>query len=111
VKEGSVILASFPQADRKIKLRPAVILKIIPPFDDYLVCAISSQIHNYVEGLDILIDESHVDFNYWGLPNAGIVRSGMITMISTEIIKGRIGELSKETYLQVVDQLIKFLRN
>ncbi len=45
MKEGDVILAPVPQADRAIKNRPAIILREIPPYKDYLICGVSTQLH------------------------------------------------------------------
>ncbi len=42
--EGSICLISIPQADGKQKIRPVLLLKQFPPFNDYLVCGISTQI-------------------------------------------------------------------
>lgn len=48
MKEGDVILASITQADGKIKNRPVVILRIMPKYNDYLVCGISTQLNQYI---------------------------------------------------------------
>ena len=42
MKEGDVILTPVPQADGTIKTRPAVILREMPPYKDFLV---STQLH------------------------------------------------------------------
>jgi mRNA interferase MazF len=53
--EGDIALASLPQSDGFIKPRPAVLLRQMPPFGDWLVCGISTQLHQRVVGLDELI--------------------------------------------------------
>lgn len=110
MKVGSIVKASFTQSDGKIKSRPAVLLKIIPPFDDFLICAISSQTRHYVQGLDIMIDSNHKDFSQSGLKLPGIIRSAMTITVPSEIIEGAIGELSHDTYSQLMSQLIDFLK-
>jgi hypothetical protein len=40
--EGDIALASLPQADGHIKNRPVLLLRRLPPFDDFLVCGIST---------------------------------------------------------------------
>ena len=45
MKEGDVILTPMPQADGKVKNRPALYLREMPPFRDALVCGISTQTH------------------------------------------------------------------
>lgn len=44
MKEGHVVLTPLPQADGQIKSRPALLLRQLPPFGDFLVCGISTQI-------------------------------------------------------------------
>ena len=43
MKEGDVLLTELPQADGARKLRPVLFLRRMPPFQDFLVCGISSQ--------------------------------------------------------------------
>ena len=47
IDEGQIVLFNFPQTDQKIgKLRPALVLRRLPGrFDDWLICMISSQLH------------------------------------------------------------------
>lgn len=45
MKEGEVILTPVPQADGKVKNRPALILREMPRYKDFLVCGISTQTH------------------------------------------------------------------
>ncbi len=52
IKEGSVVLSPFTQADGRIKNRPALVLRVMPPFGDFLVCGISRQLRHCVEGFD-----------------------------------------------------------
>lgn len=62
MKEGDVVLVPLPQADGRIKSRPAIVLRTMPPFADLLVCGISTQLHQEVAGFDDLLDPSHVDY-------------------------------------------------
>jgi len=45
----------LPQADGKIKIRPALILRIMPNYNDLLVCGISKQLHQCVKEFDEII--------------------------------------------------------
>ena len=62
MKSGSVALARVQQADGQFKPRPVVILNRMPPFGDYLVCALSSRLHHEVPGFDEVIDEQDSDY-------------------------------------------------
>ncbi len=50
--EGDITLAPLPQADGQIKNRPIVLLRRLPPFGDFLVCGVSTQLHQRVAGFD-----------------------------------------------------------
>lgn len=50
MKEGNVVLTPVPQADGNIKNRPAILLREFPPYKDFLVCGVSTQLHQAVKG-------------------------------------------------------------
>ena len=58
IATGDIVLFRFPQTDLRIgKLRPALLLKELPgELDDWLVCMISSQMHQEIPGLEPVID-------------------------------------------------------
>jgi hypothetical protein len=62
MKEGDVLLAALRQADGQVKDRPVLFLKRMPPFQDLLVCGVSTQIPHQVEGFDELIRPDDADF-------------------------------------------------
>ena len=68
-RAGQVVLFNFPQTDLLLgKLRPALLIGKLPGrFDDWLICMISSQIGQCVEGFDEVIRESDDDFARSGL--------------------------------------------
>jgi len=52
MKEGDVVLTPIPQANGIVKNRPAIILREMPPYRDFLVCGISTQLDKQVKGFD-----------------------------------------------------------
>jgi mRNA interferase MazF len=64
---GNTILARLQQSDGQIKSRPALVLTRMPPYNDLLICGISSQIKQKVEGFDEVILVSDADFPQSGL--------------------------------------------
>ena len=52
MKRGDIVLTPLPQADGQVKPRPAVVLDLLPPFNDALACGISTQIRHAVSGFD-----------------------------------------------------------
>jgi mRNA interferase MazF len=108
MEEGQIILLQFPQ-DKEAKLRPALILREFPKYGDVLVCGITSRLHQYVEGLDIVLDNNHSDYALSGLKRPGVCRLNMLTMLSKEYISGSIGAISKNTHSKLLRNLANYL--
>lgn len=68
-KAGQVVVFRFPQTDlEEGKLRPALLLGKLPgEYDDWLICMISSQTHQYITGFDENVNDSDEDFEQSGL--------------------------------------------
>jgi len=81
MKESDVVLAPLPQADGQLKTRPVVVLRQMRPFGDWLVCGVSTQIHQQVAGLDETIEPSNADFASSGLKAASLIRLGFVTVL------------------------------
>lgn len=94
MKSGDIVLTLLHQADGRAKLRPTLVLCLLPPFDDVLVCGISSQVRQRVPDFDDLIDHDDPDFARTGLAAPSIVRLGFLATVPQSIIKGRIGVLA-----------------
>ena len=55
MKEGNIVLTPIPQSNQEIKNRPALILRIMPRYQDFLICGISSQLKQYIRDFDEII--------------------------------------------------------
>ncbi len=86
MKEGDVVLATIPQADGRSKNRPAIILREMPPYRDLLVCGISTQLRQRVQGLDEIISPADDDFGQSGLISESLIRVGFITVLPVTVI-------------------------
>ncbi len=64
IQDGQIVLFTFPQADQAAgKLRPALILRSLPgPHDDWLICMISTKLHQQVAEIDEVIRDTDPDF-------------------------------------------------
>jgi mRNA interferase MazF len=51
MKEGDVVILPMPQADGRIKNRPAIVLREMLPFKDMLVCGVSTQLRQAARDL------------------------------------------------------------
>ncbi len=81
MKEGNIVLASMRQADGRMKQRPVLILKQMPKYNDLLVCGISSQLSQYIDGFDEVINEEDIDFKQSGLLKYSVIRIGFLSVM------------------------------
>ncbi len=108
--EGDVALAPLPQANGQTKPRPVILLRRMPPFDDWLVCGVSTQLHQESAGFDEIIAPSHPDFRRSGLKAASLIRLGFLVVIPVDRLLGMIGSLSSERHQRLLDRLGTFLQ-
>jgi mRNA interferase MazF len=109
MKPGDVALVGLPQSDGINKIRPAILLRKMPPFGDFLVCGISSKLHHEAEGFDEIISQSDSDFKQTGLAHTSLARLGFLTVIPTREIPGIIGAVSPSRYQRLVEKLSEYL--
>ena len=67
MKEGNIIFTPVPQADGKMKNRPAIYLRQMPPLRDALGCGVSTQTHHLTLNFDQLITNHNSVFPSNGL--------------------------------------------
>ena len=72
MKEADVVLTPIPQADGVIKNRPAIIRREMPPYRDFLVCGVSTQLDKEVRGFDEVISDTDEDFQSSGLRTSSL---------------------------------------
>ena len=90
---GDLIVAELPQADGKAKSRPVLLLKELPGFGDFLVCGVSSQIHQAQEGFDEIIAATDDFFTATGLQVSSVVRLNFLTTLPTRRMTRFLGRL------------------
>ena len=108
---GQVVVFRFPQTDlEEGKLRPALLLGKLPGnYDDWLICMISSQTHQFIEGFDEIVKESDADFGESGLKVTSVIRVGRLAVVSGDILLGAIGQVSNERLSRVKKRLSDWL--
>jgi mRNA interferase MazF len=109
MKEGDIVLVALPQADGRIKYRPALILRKMPPFGDFLVCGISTQIHQAVPGFDEIVEDKSDDFPASGLRAPSLIRLGFLAMLESVNSPGIVGSISIDRYKCVIEKLCTYL--
>ena len=89
---GEIALANLPQADGSYKLRPVLLLKQLPGYNDFLVCGISTPIHQLIKDFDELLEVDAGQFSETGLRQSSVVRLGFLAVIPNNKIPGSIGQ-------------------
>jgi mRNA interferase MazF len=110
MKEGDVVLTPLPQTDGVIKNRPAVALCQMPPFGDWLVCGISTQLRQQVVEFDELINASDSDFATSGLKATSLIRLGFLAVMPASKFLGVIGSISNERRGRLLGKLSEYLQ-
>ncbi|MEG3855785.1 MULTISPECIES: hypothetical protein [unclassified Microcoleus] len=96
MQEADVVLTPIPQADGKIKNRPVILLRELPPYGDFLVCGVSTQLHQQVPDFVDIISPSDPDFAPSGLRSQSLIRLGFLAVLPRNQIIGSIGAISSQ---------------
>jgi mRNA interferase MazF len=81
MKEGDVVLTPLPQADDRVKIRPCIALRRLPGFRDWLVCGVSTQLHQEVARFDDPLLPEHEDYASTGLKAPSLIRLGFLAVV------------------------------
>ena len=106
---GDVILARVQQADGRLKLRPVVVIRPVPPYADLLVCAVSSRLHHESPGFDDVIATGDGDFPSSGLKTTSLIRLGLLTTIPRTMVGGKLGEISGKRLEKLQSRLARYI--
>lgn len=109
MKEDDVVLTPVPQANGQIKNRPALFLREMPPFQDALVCGISTQLQQEVVGFDEIIQQQDRDFSASGLVADSLIRLGFLAVIPRNKIIGGIGSIDPTRHQRLLTNLSAYL--
>ena len=108
---GQIVLFQFPQTDTvQGKLRPALLLGQLPgPYDDWLICMISSQLRQHIKAFDEIVEQNDIDFESSGLKTSSVIRVGRLAVVDGSILLGAIGEIANERLERVKSNLANWL--
>jgi len=111
ISEGQIVLFKFPQTDlQDSKLRPALVLRKIPSqYHDWLICMISSQLHQKVQFLDEVIIAKDSDYKQSGLKASSVIRVSRLAVVEKEILLGKLGQISNERLRRVKQNLVRWI--
>jgi mRNA interferase MazF len=82
----------------------------MPPFGDWLVCGVSTQLRQRVVELDEVIDVSDGDFVASGLKATSVIRLVFLPVMPTAKFLGAIGSISNERRMRLLRRLPDYLR-
>jgi len=111
IKEGDIVLFAFPSTDlSKGKLRPAVLIKRIPNnFDDWLVCMVSTQVHQKIEKLEIIVTNTEPEFQQTGFKKDSLIRMSRIAVVEEIIFEGKLGNLPESIFSAIKQKFSSWL--
>lgn len=92
---GQIAITPFPHTDLSApKLRPVLLLRRASArFDDWLVCMVSSQLHQADEELDEVLALSDADFPTTGLKAPSVLRLSRLAVLDGKHLLGSIGQI------------------
>ena len=109
MNEGDIAIAPLPQADGQLKNRPVVLLRRLPPFGDFLVCGVSTQLSQRVPDFDEVVAPGDPDFPASRLKAASLIRLGFLVALPANALLGRIGALSAARHRRLLANLCRHL--
>jgi len=91
--EGDILITRIPK-DVSGKMRPVLFLRRMPSYNDILVCAISTQQYQLIQGFDLLLSETSTSFKSTGLLKTSVIRLSALAVLPSENIPGSIGKIN-----------------
>ncbi|RPH53014.1 MAG: type II toxin-antitoxin system PemK/MazF family toxin [Desulfobacteraceae bacterium] len=111
IAEGQVILFRFPQTDKtEAKLRPALVLNQLPgPYNDWLICMISSQLHHAISDFDEVLTSRASDFEESGLKSVSVIRISRLAVVDSYILLGKLGQIDKQRLTRIKRKIASWI--
>ena len=102
-------LTPLPQADGRVKNRSTIALRRMPGFGDWLVCGVSTQLHQEIAGFDDPILANHGDYAASGLKFPSLIRLGFSAVLPERQLLGAIGTLAPDRHRRLLERLSGYL--
>jgi mRNA interferase MazF len=80
------------------------------PYGDWLICAVTSQLHHEIEGWDELISPDDSDFTSSGLKVKSLILIGKLATIEARILEGVLGKISENRLKNMLKKLSDYLQ-
>ena len=105
MREGQLILADLPVSGKGWKRRPALVLRQMPGYGDYLVCGLSSQLRQLIPGFGERLDPTSAN----GLLVESVIRLEYLFVVSEDDIAGNIGSIPTALHRELLQRLADHL--
>ena len=111
LQAGQIVLFSFPQTDQvKGEFRPALVLRSVSgPHNDWLICMISTQLHQQLPELDEVVRATDSDFPQTGLKATSLIRVTRLAVVSADLLRGTIGDLAPDRLERIRSRLARWI--
>jgi mRNA interferase MazF len=110
MKPGDVVLIRLPQAAGAAKLRPALVLAILPgPYQNVLICGISTQLQSLQHDWDELLNPNDADFAMSGIHRISAIMLSFLYAADSNEISGVIGRIDSERLSRLRKRLANLL--
>lgn len=111
IQEGQIVLFAFPRTNQAVgKMRPALVLRALPgPYEDWLICMISSQLRHEQPGIDEVIRHTEPDFNQTGLKATSLIRISRLAVVASDVLLGAVGQLAEVRLQRIRTRLVNWI--
>lgn len=112
ITEGQIALFEFPQTDQtEAKLRPALVLSRLPgQYNDWLICMISTQLHQEIPDFDEVITPADSDFQQSGLKLTSVIRISRLAVVDSDILLGKLGQIDTQRLSRIKRRLSNWIQ-
>ena len=106
MKPGEVVLIRLQTTAGAAKLRPALVLSTLPgPFQNVLICGISTQLNDLQPDWDELVEPSDADFVSSGVHKVSAIRLSYLYAAASREIAGTIGIVDPKRLSRLLTRL------
>ena len=108
---GQIALTPFPHTDLSgSKLRPVLLLcPASRHYDDWVVCMVSSQLHQAEPELDEVISDVDPHYPASGLRAPSVFRLSRLAVLQGSLMLGRLGELPTQRLIDMRTKLARWI--
>ncbi|WP_420797056.1 type II toxin-antitoxin system PemK/MazF family toxin [Ectothiorhodospira mobilis] len=108
---GQIALMPFPYTDlRHSKKRPVLLLRSLENAkDDWLVCMITSQLHQTEPDLDWVLTSGDREFACSGLKVSSVFRLSRLAVLNGALLLGHIGSVGDDRLYDLRERLSRWI--